>query len=82
MMSGLPMNQASRSLNCRGWGMSAGLPIGAPASTHAAMVATSASLNDGSSLNFVMPMWRSICHGGISRATTFCLIARAQGLAS
>ena len=62
--------------------MSAGLPIGAPASTHAAMVAISASLSEGSSLNFVIPMCRSMCHGGISRATTFCLIERAHGLAS
>ena len=62
--------------------MSAGLPIGAPASTHAAMVAISASLSDGSSLNFVMPIVRSMCQGGISRATTFCLIDRAHGRAS
>jgi hypothetical protein len=42
----------------------------------------SESLNDGSSLNFVMPMFRSMCQGGISRATTFCLMDRAHGLAS
>src|SRR5439155_16709511 len=80
--SGLPMCHWSMSLNCRGGGMSAGLPIGAPLSTHLVMVATSESLKDGSSLNWAMPMFRSMYQGGISRLRTFSLIARAQGLAS
>jgi len=46
------------------------------------MVAISASLSDGSSLNFEMPMWRSMYHGGISRDDTLALIDRAQGRAS
>src|SRR5580698_9640976 len=46
------------------------------------MVATSASVNDGSSLNLVMPTLRSTCHGGICRLTTFTLMERAQGRAS
>src|SRR5215470_16289034 len=62
--------------------MSAALPMGAPPSAHADSVATSASVSDGSPLNFVMPTWRSMYHGGISRLATFCLIARAQGRAS
>ena len=44
--------------------MSAVLPRGAPASTHAAILAISASLSDGSSLNCWMPTLRSMCHGG------------------
>ena len=62
--------------------MSAGSPIGAPLSTHFAMVAISASVSDGSFLNLVMPMFRSTCQGGISRATTFALIDRAHGRAA
>ena len=81
-MSGLPMCHLSTSANWRGGGMSAGLPAGAPLSTHFAMVAISASVSDGSSLNLVMPTWRSMYHGGISRAVTFCLIDRAHGRAS
>ena len=57
----------------RGGGMSAGLPAGAPASTHFAMVAISASVSDGSSLNLVMPTWRSMYHGGISRVDDLLL---------
>src|SRR5579872_3527165 len=62
--------------------MSAGLPSGAPCSTQAAMVAISASLSDGSSLNLVMPTLRSMCQGGICRRATFSLMDRAQGRAS
>jgi hypothetical protein len=44
------------------------------------MVATSASLSDGSFE--YSPMVRSMCHGGISREVTLVLIARAQGRTS
>src|SRR5438552_3111321 len=81
-ISGLPMCHLSTSLNCRGAGMSAAFPAGAPASTHFAIVAISASLSDGSSLNFVIPTCRSMYHGGISRAAVFCLIDRAHGRTS
>jgi hypothetical protein len=54
-------------VNWRGGGASAGLPSGAPASTQRAIVAISASLNDGSSLNLRIPTRRSMYHGGISR---------------
>src|SRR5918993_2185021 len=62
-------------------GMSAALPRGAPASTHAAMVSISfcdrlMSLRIGSVCDMSAP------HGGISRATTFDLIALAHGRAS
>src|SRR5216683_271439 len=46
------------------------------------MVAISASVKDGSSLNLVMPMVRSMCQGGIWRRATFSLIERAHGRAS
>ena len=62
--------------------MSAGLPRGAPLSTHAATMAISSSLSDGSSLNSWMPMFLSMCQGGISRFTTRFLIDRAQGRTS
>src|SRR5690242_13063869 len=81
-MSGLPICHLSRSLNWRCRGMSAGLPSGAPRSTQLEMVAISASVRDGSSLNLVIPTLRSMCQGGISRRTTFSLIERAQGRAS
>ncbi len=81
-MSGLPMCHLSMSANWRGAGMSAGLPAGAPWSTHLVMIAISASVSEGSSLNLVMPTWRSMYHGGISRDATFCLIERAHGRAS
>src|SRR5579872_5189552 len=45
-------------------------------------MAISSALSEGSSLNLVMPMLRSMCHGGIWRKTTFSLIERAQGRAS
>src|ERR1700681_420460 len=62
--------------------MSAGLPCGAPASTHLTIVAISASLNDGSFLYFWIPIVLSTNHGGISRLVTRSFIARAQGRAS
>ena len=68
--------------NCRAEGMSAGFPSGAPSSTQLEIVAISASVKDGSSLNFAIPTLRSICHGGIWRRTTFSLIDRAHGRAS
>src|SRR5437016_3248410 len=46
------------------------------------MVAISRSVSEGSSLNFVIPMLRSMCQGGIWRRTTFSLIERAHGRAS
>ena len=80
--SGLPMCHLSMSVNCRGGGMSAELPIIAPVSTHFTIVAISSSLNDGSFLNLVMPMVRSMCQGGISRAATLAWIDRAHGRVS
>ena len=69
--SGFPICHLSRSLNWRGGGMSAGLPSGAPWSTQLEMVAISASVSEGSSLNLVMPTLRSMCQGGISRGPLF-----------
>ncbi len=80
--SGLPMCQRSASSNWRGGGMSAGFPRGAPAAAHADNVSISRSVSDGSSLNCRMPTVRSTCQGGICRASTRCLIERAQGRAS
>ena len=48
--------------------MSAGLPRGAPLSTHFAIIAISASLSDGSCLKPWMPMFFSTNHGGITPA--------------
>ena len=62
--------------------MSAGSPSGAPLSTHADTIAISSSLSDGSSLNAWIPMFLSTCQGGISRAITRFLMARAQGRTS
>jgi hypothetical protein len=80
--SGLPMYHWLMSANWRGAGMSAMLPFGAPLSTHLVIVAISSSVSDGSSLNLVMPTFRSMCHGGISRLATFWRIERAHGRAS
>src|SRR5215470_9451066 len=76
--SGLPIAQPS--VNCGTFGKSALLPSGAPPSTQSLIVATSASLKLGSFEN--LPTAGSAPHGGISRATTFCLTARAHGRAS
>ncbi len=62
--------------------MSAALPSGAPASTHCEMVWTSRSLSERSLAKCWTPTFLSMNHGGISRASTFCLIDRAHGRAS
>src|SRR5262247_1526254 len=62
--------------------MSAGLPSGAPASTHLTIVSTSRSLSDRSLLKCCTPTFLSMNHGGISRAATFSLIDRALGRTS
>src|SRR2546425_2013565 len=80
--SGVPIVHAVLSICLGGGGMSAGFPCGAPESTHLTMVAISASLSEGSLLNFWMPMVRSMNQGGISRAEILVLIARAHGRAS
>src|SRR5204862_175581 len=74
--------QRSESSNCRGFGASAGLPIGAPASTHLTIVSISSPRSDGSFLKRWMPTCGSMPQGGISRSTTRCLMARAQGRTS
>jgi hypothetical protein len=61
--------------------MSAGLPLAAPPSTHAAMVSISFCVRL-TSLRIGRDCVMSAPHGGISRATTFDLIAFAQGRAS
>jgi len=68
------------SANCGAFGRSARLPSGAPASTQAAMVSMSDCLRLTSLAN--LPIAGSAPHGGISRLTTFVLIARAHGRAS
>ena len=62
--------------------MSAGLPRGAPASTHAEIVAISASVSDRSSLKCCTPTVLSMNQGGILRVTTLSRIERAHGRAS
>ena len=79
--SGL-MCQVSLTPKSSGFGMSAGLPCGAPASTHFEIVWISWSESDGSLLNFWMPTCLSMNQGGISRFETFALMARAHGRAS
>src|SRR5204863_6019940 len=76
------MCHASRSPNWRGGGMSAGLPCGAPWSTHLTIVSISSSESDGSFLYFWMPTCLSMNHGGISRDATLALIERDHGRAS
>src|SRR5262245_1269619 len=68
--------------NCRAGGMSAGFPRGAPLSAHFTIVAISASVNEGSFLNFWIPIVRSMWNGGISRAATLVFIVFAHGRAS
>src|SRR5436190_20940028 len=80
--SGVPMLHLSLSSNLRGLGMSAGSPLGAPESTHCAIVAISRSESATLFLNLLMPMFGSMCHGGMLRRTTFSLIAFAHGRAS
>src|SRR5215831_5405197 len=80
--SGLPIAHSYAFSNAGVGGMSAGLPFGAPPSTHFTIVAICSSLSDGSSLNFWMPTLRSMNHGGISRCEIFVLMDRAHGRAS
>src|SRR5262245_40433412 len=79
--SGVPIVQRSFG-NVLGGGMSAGLPCGAPCSAHLVIVAISASVSDGSPMNFCTPILRSTYHGGISRFATLVAIERAHGRAS
>ena len=75
-----PWNQVSTAGHAIGGGASAGLPRGAPWSTQRPMVAISASLSDGSSR--YLPTVRSTNHGGMTRASTRCLMERAHGRTS
>jgi YVTN family beta-propeller protein len=50
--SGVPMAQVLPSSNCRGGGMSAGFPCGAPLSAHLPTLAISSALSEGSFLYF------------------------------
>ncbi len=81
MRSGSPSVQPSSVPRLVAGGMSAGLPRGAPLSTHFAIFAISASLSDGSCLNRWMPMFFSTYHGGMTPACgpmpVRCLMARA-----
>ena len=76
--SGLPIVQPSTNFGATGRSLSS--PFGAPASTHATIVAMSFSARLGSFLN--TPCAGSAPHGGIARETTRCLIDFAQGRAS
>ena len=69
----------SSSANTAGGGRSAGLPCGAPASTHSTMVSISALVSDRSFWNSWMPTDLSMCHGGICRVSTRFLMERAHG---
>src|SRR5688500_9641825 len=62
--------------------MSAGLPSGAPVSTHREMVSICSSLSELSLAKCLMPTVLSMSHGGICRLTTRALIARAHGRVS
>src|SRR5262245_36407087 len=79
--SGVPIFHARSSANVAGGGMSDKSPRGAPLSTHAAIVASSASLHDISSLKCCMPTFFSMYQGGItpglSRGCVRSLSARA-----
>ena len=76
------MLHAAASGNWRAGGMSSGLPRGAPLSAHLAIFAISSSLNDGSFLNFWMPIVFSMNQGGISRREVLSLMLFAHGRAS
>src|SRR5262249_50833363 len=78
MASGLPMVQPSAIFGTGGRSLSS--PFGAPASTHATIVAISSSVRRGSFLK--RPCGESAPHGGIVRDDTRCLIERAHGRAS
>ena len=59
-------------------GRSASFPLGAPALTQATSVSMSRWLSRASLRNFTLALG-SAGHGGISRSSTFSLIALAQG---
>ena len=84
--SGLPSRHAFASVNVSGAGMSAGLPRGAPPSTHLAIFAISSAPSDVSSLKCWMPTVLSMYHGGITSGfaprPVRCLIAFAHGRTS
>ena len=80
--SGSPICHSPASANTAGGGMSSGLPRGAPLSTQAATKVISSSLSEVSFLNFWIPMFLSMCQGGISRLTTRFLMDLAQGRTS
>ena len=65
-----------------GGGRSAGLPSGAPASTHRTTVSISASVSEKSFLNAWMPTVRSMCQGGMMRRSTRSRICRTHGRTS
>src|SRR5262245_44570952 len=64
--SGLPRAQVAASATFNGGGASFGLPSGAPASAHAAIISISLSESDTSSRIFWMPMLVSRNQGGIA----------------
>ena len=81
-----PASTSRRKLSPDGHSMGGGIrdrsPGGAPASTQRTTVSISASLSEMSLMNCWMPRVLSRNQGGISRAATRALIARAQGRAS
>ncbi len=78
MKSGSPNCQPS--VSAGGVGSSAGLPRGAPASTHFTIVSICAWLSRASLAN--VPCAGSANHGGICRFATLSLIDRAHGRTS
>jgi hypothetical protein len=78
MKSGSP--NCHPSVSTGGLGSSAGLPRGAPASTHFTIVSICGWLRRASLAN--VPCAGSANHGGICRFETFSLIDRAQGRTS
>ena len=80
------MSHSCAAVKTTGGGRSAGLPRGAPASTHAPIISISASLREMSSLKFWMPTSFSMNQGGITpmrlRRAVRCLMLRAQGRTS
>ena len=76
------MVQAPNSWNSTAAGASSGLPRGAPFCTQLLTVRISSSLSDLSSLKLCTPTLGSMCHGGISRASTLARMDRAHGRVS
>src|SRR5258706_7492449 len=72
--SGVPIFHLSSS-NLTGGGISAGFPLGAPASTHSTMVAISLLESPPSLLDLLMPTLGSTYHSRIIRDANFSLIA-------